>query len=55
MGKYSFHVYLLHVLVVLVMTAAGLDVMAAPNIMALLLVASLLAGLCAPRLSRTAL
>jgi peptidoglycan/LPS O-acetylase OafA/YrhL len=55
MGKYSFHVYLLHTLVVLVVTAAGLDVTAAPNIVALLLVTSLLAGLCAPRLSRTAL
>lgn len=45
MGKYSFHVYLLHTLVVLVVTAAGLDVTAAPNIVALLLVTSLLAGL----------
>lgn len=44
-GKYAFHVYLLHALVILVATAAGVDVDAAPSIVAVILIAWLLGGL----------
>jgi hypothetical protein len=50
MGKYAFHVYLLHALVLLVASAWGVDVEAAPSVVTLLLISWLLGGLCASHL-----
>ena len=47
-GKYSFHVYLLHRIVMLIGIAAGVDVAASASIVAVLLITFLLGGLCAP-------
>lgn len=50
-GKYSFHVYLLHKIVILIATAGGWDqyTMAGSGVVAILLISWLLGGLCAPR------